>query len=266
MRKFSVSSKGLKGECINVGIAPGKFDTKQLILSSLVVLKYEAKNTIVRFVRTIDRNELAKCKLFINDDFTTLFPVIPSYHDVSKTWEDSYRTILSKQYIDESAMEFVKDSVEEKISNLEAIDCIMDLYDNIRQDSFEEAFNVTLKLIDKFINDSIYEKMYYATVKYCVDNMKSNFINPPVYIQGWRNIVKLANANSFVEYAIFPDNNNCFVIESYDKDTVMKKYVKGMRGVCYSGRFFVKVTNLEDAYKVIEKLPTKQKRLNENLA
>ena len=72
MRNFSVGKEVLTKGDINVGIAPGKFDTKQLILSAIAVLAAEANGGMVRFVRTVNMEQLSKCVLFINDDFTTM--------------------------------------------------------------------------------------------------------------------------------------------------------------------------------------------------
>ena len=46
-----------------------------------------------------------------------------------------------------------------------------------------------------------------------------------------------------------------FNLEAFDKNIIMKKYVKGMPGISYSGRFFIKVNNIETAFDVIDKLP-----------
>ena len=46
----------------------------------------------------------------------------------------------------------------------------------------------------------------------------------------------------------------------------MKKYVKGIPGLCYSGRFFLKVTDMKTALQVIEKLPKAINKAAENLA
>ena len=169
MKKFSVGNEVIGRWDFNVGIATGKFDTKQLILSSIAVLTYASYDKMVHFVRTVKREELAKCQLFINDDFTTLFPVIPSFYDVKKNWEQNSKKILAERGVhDEDGLKFVTESVSEKICNLEAIDCLMDLYTmqyNDDSDSFEEALKVTLKLIEKEIKDSVYERIYFNTVK-----------------------------------------------------------------------------------------------------
>lgn len=272
MKNFLVSNVAGFRNDINVGIAPGKFDTKQLILSALVVLERASENTFVQFVRTIDRKELAKCRLFINDDFTSDFPKIPSYHDIDKTWAKTYKTIISKYTnYDEESFKIVVESVKEKISDLEAIDCIMELYEafEYHTDSFEEALKFTLKLIEKFISDSLKERMYFNTVKANMEESNLNYIYLPVYVQGWRTIVKNINPVTQIQYAIFSednDNSRNYIIESIDKKIVMKKYVKGMKDVCYSGRFFIKVTNMDAAINVIERLPKTSVQDNQKLA
>lgn len=258
MKKFLVSNNAGFKHDVNVGIAPGKFDTKQLILSALTVLEKSSEDKFVRFVRTIKREELSKCKLFINDDFTTDFPQIPSYHDIEKTWEKTCDIIL-KKYInyDEYNLGIVIESVKEKICDLESIDCIMEFYDAspLYSDSFEEALTFTLRLIEKFILDSLNENMFFYTVKANVEKAKENYVFLPLYVQGWRSIIKNMKTAGHIKYAIFPECNNTYIIEAYDKELIFKKYVKGMKGVYYSGRFFVKVTNMETAIKVIERLP-----------
>ncbi len=260
MKKFLVSNKVfcVAGSDINIGIAPGKFDTKQLILSAIAVLTYFPEKS-VRFIRTVDRKELSKCQLFINDDFTTLFPVIPSYHDIGKTWEKNCEKILNKYSVyDNEAINFIMKSVEEKICNLEPIDCLMHLYtaSSNEKDSFEEALEVTLRLIKKAIKDSINDRMLFYTVKAYVEKSTTNYISLPLYVQGWRNILQNVDSENNIEYAIFPDGEDMFVIESLDKDLVMKKHVKGIKGLSYSGRFFVKVADIQTAENVIAKLPT----------
>ena len=269
MRRFSVGNEVIGREDFNVGIAPGKFDTKQLILSSLAVLTFATEDRMVKFIRTVNRDELAKCQLFINDDFTTIFPVIPSYHDVVKQWETNSRKILKNtQICDEEGIAFVIDSMSEKISNLEAIDCLMELYSTHYscEDSFGNALEVTLKLIEKEIRDSIDERIYYNTIKAYVEKADSNYIEPSIYVQGWRNIVANIEDGENIEYALFPDDNGTMVIESFDKSIIMKKYAKGMPNVSYSGRFFVKVGDKESAIKVIEKLPKGKMARNAKLA
>jgi len=274
MKNFFVSSNVGGNELIfrneiNVGIAPGKFDTKQLILSAIVVLLYQALGKTVRFVRTIDKTTLSKCNLFINDDFTTMFPVIPSYHDIENTWNKNAKKII-KNYVsyDEESVNIIAESVKEKICDLESIDCIMELYEasNHIKDSFEDALRLTLKLIDKFIMDSIREKMFFLTIKSYVKDSVTNYITPSVYVQGWRSIVRNVDDEHKILYAVFYEADKCYRIESIDKQLIMKKYAKNMPGVCYSGRFFLKVTDMETALKVIEKLPKTINKTAENLA
>lgn len=262
MKRFLVGStvgSEVRGKAdFNIGIAPGKFDAKQLILSSIAVLTFATDKKLVRFVRTVKKEELAKCQLFINDDFTTMFPVIPSYHDVVKQWEaNSSKILFNSGICDEEGVKFVTDSVSEKICNLEAIDCLMDLYSTRDQhvDSFESALEVTLRLIEKEIQDSIEERIYYQTIKAYVEKAEANYIEPSIYVQGWRNIVLSVEGGNNIQYAIFPDDDGTLVIEALDKNIIMKKYVKRMPNVSYSGRFFVKVSDMEAAKKVIEKLP-----------
>lgn len=263
MRKFSVSNvasdRRMSGGDINVGIAPGKFDTKQLILSAITVLSAEAKNKWVRFVRTINIEELSKCMLFINDDFTTMFPVIPSYHDIEKAWNRNAVEILSRYYVcDEEEIKFASQCVIKKICNLEAIDCMMQLYDSNMANSFEDALNIILKFIDKFISDAVKDRMYFGTAKSYVEEATSNYVQFPLYIQDWRNILLNIPNSEKIEYAVFPDEEDTYVIEAFDKDTCVKKYVKGLKGVAYSGRFFVRVNNIETAEHIVAKLPTKK--------
>lgn len=272
MKRFLVGKKvGFRND-INVGIAPGKFDTKQLILSALVVLERASDNNFVQFVRTIDKEELSKCRLFINDDFATDFPQIPSYHDIGLTWERTCKTILNKySNFNTENMNIVLESVKEKICNLESIDCIMELYEasTLSLDSFEEALNITLKLIEKFISDSLHEAIYLPTVKANVEHSKSNYVHIPVYVQGWRSIIKNIDKMGKIEYAMFSEdggNSSVYIVEALDKDIVMKKYVKGMADVCYSGRFFVKTSNKKAALNVIDRLPKFMSRKEEKLA
>ena len=265
MKNFSVSSKVIGMSDFNIGIAPGKFDTKQLILSSLAVLFFAAEKKTVRFIRTVKREELAKCQLFINDDYTTMFPVIPSYHDVVMQWEaNAFKILDGCGVCDEEGLDFVIKSVSEKMRNLEAIDCLMDLYctHDRSKDSFEDALKVTLRLIEKEIKDSVDERISYYTIKSYIDAAESNYIAPSKYVQGWRNIVLNVDGGNNIQYAVFPDDDGTLQIESFDKDIIMKKYAKGMQGVIYSGRFFVKVSDMEAAKKVIGKLPKNAKGAN----
>lgn len=270
MKNFSVGKNVAFGGDVNVGIAPGKFDTKQLILSSIVVLSALAKGEIARFVRTVNLSELSRCKLFINDDFTTMFPVIPSCHDIKTTWEENSKDILRMFFVcDEEGIEKVTKSVEDKICNLEAIDFIMELYENRKnsgEDTFEEALNITLNLIEKYIRDSARERMYYLTIKNYVDLAEENYIAPPSYVHGWRNILKDLPNGEKIEYAIFPDTDNTYIIESKNKNISIKKYVKGANGITYSGRFFVRVNSKETAKELIKKLPTSKSVICEEQA
>lgn len=269
MRNFSVGKEVLTKRDINVGIAPGKFDTKQLILSAIAVLAAEANGGMVRFVRTVNMEQLSNCVLFINDDFTTMFPVIPSYHDIATAWNKNAASILKKYSVyDDDGKDFVNSSVIEKICNLEAIDCIMQLYktDNYSYiDSFEEALNVTLGFIDKFIADSVKDRMFFLTVKAYVNEAEVNYLKLPVYVQGWRHILSLLPNAESIDYVIFPDEENTFVVEAKDKEMSVKKYVKGLKGITYSGRFFVRVNDIDVAEKVVSKLP-KRKNLNQKTA
>jgi len=269
MRKFIVSDNVNQSLEFNVGIAPGKFDTKQLILSAITVLATNAIGDVVRFVRTIERKELAKCRLFINDDFTTMFPVIPSYHDIEQTWDENcYKILKNMARYDESGIKIASESIKEKICNLESIDCLMELYECKYQntDSFEDALNLTIKLIEKFISDSISEMMYFNTIKIYVERATGNYIDPPIYVQGWRSIVNNLDLAGKIQYAIFHEEKNIYRIESVDKNLILKKYIKGMEGVCYSGRFFIKVKDMEIALKVIERLPKYISTSNERFA
>lgn len=269
MKKFLVRNEAGFEYDINVGIAPGKFDTKQLILSALTVLERSSERNMVIFVRSIQPQELAKCILFINDDFTTDFPQIPSYHDIEETWERTSKAILSRYTnYDKNSLKIVIESVKEKICDLEAIDCIMEFYDasSKYRDSFEEALTFTLRLIEKFIADSIKENTFFRTVEANVQNSKANYVYIPVYVQGWRSVIRNIGSASGIKYAIFPECDNNYIIEAYDKKLIFKKYVKGMKGVYYSGRFFVKVTSMETALKVIDRLPNVLWQSNEKLA
>jgi len=272
MAKFLISNVAGTGNNFNVGIAPGKFDTKQLILSAIVVLERAARNEVVKFVRTIETTELSKCTLFINDDFTTDFPQIPSYHDIDNTWEKTCKIILRKsERYNKDELEIVVKSVKEKICDLEAIDCIMEFYEptfirSSYKDSFEEALKFTIRLIEKFISDSLNEIMYFNTVKANIQNSKNNYAQIPIYVQGWRNIVKMLNDAKHIQYAIFPEYNDGYIIEALDRDLIFKKHVKGMKGVYYSGRFFVKVTNMETALNVIERITKATTKNIEKLA
>lgn len=263
MRNFSVSNvasdrKVLRGD-VNVGIAPGKFDTKQLILSAIAVLSAEAQDKWVRFVRTINMAELSKCNLFINDDFTTMFPVIPSYHDIEDAWNKNATRILKKHYVcDEEGVEFVSRCVVKKICNLEAIDCMMQLFDINVSESFEDALNTILKFIDKFISDAVRGKMYLKTVKLYIEKTNSNYVELPLYIQDWRHIVSIIPNSEKVEYAIFPDGDT-YLVEAFDKNICIKKYVKGLKGIVYSGRFFVRASDLHAAEKIVSKLPVRKR-------
>lgn len=259
MKNFSVSNYVMGMDSVNIGISPGKFDTKQLILSSIAVLFFSAIQKNVHFVRTLEREELSKCQMFINDDFTTIFPVIPSYNDVEKQWKENSSQILSAFHIyDEESISFVSGAVGEKICNLESIDCLMDLYSiqtNMYIDSFDEALKITLKLIKKEIKDAIDEKIYFHTIKLFVENANDNYFESNIYVQGWRHIIKNINNGTNISYAVFPDEDGTLLIESFDKNIIMKKYVKGMPGVSYSGRFFIKVRDIDVAKNVIQKLP-----------
>lgn len=270
MRKFFVgNSCNTTYKTINVGIAPGRFDTKQLILSALAVLAYATTDVNIRFVRSVNKEQLAGCQVFINDDFTTMFPVIPSFHDIESTWDNNAKDILKAYAVlnDEEVLKIGK-SVKTKICNLESIDCLMEMYEVLHKnvDCFEDALSLTLSLIEKFVKDSIDELMFFFTVKAYTDTLTDNYITLPLYIQGWRNIVRELGAHNSVEYAVFPEGNDAYLIESYDKDMVMKKHVKGMHGLLYSGRFFVKVTDLETAKHVLAKLPRRVNKKAENYA
>ena len=260
MKKFFVSNVACKEEGVNIGISPGRFDTKQLILSAIAVLAYSTSDTVVQFIRSINREDLAKCQLFINDDFTSLFPAIPSYHDIEAAWKNNSEKILRAKYLNDSEnIKTIANSVLDKICNLEAIDCFMDLYySNYNYtDSFESALETTIRFVERAIRDSINESMYYCTVKAYVKEANSNFITLPIYIQGWRNILKLIPGSENIEYAILPDgNNDMLVVEAFDKGIVLKKYVKGMNNVIYSGRFFVKASDMETAIRIIQRLPS----------
>ncbi len=262
MKKFLVSNKVVLKKHFNIGIMPGKFDTKQLILSTIAILKHESYDNIVYFIRTTNPEELSKCQLFINDDFTTLFPVIPSYHDVAKQWVENSPEILNKYGVyDEESLKVVTESVEEKISNFEVLDCLMDLYSStyseFSEDSFQKALKITYELVEKAIMDSVNERIYSQTVIAYIEKADTNYITPPIYVQGWRNIVKCHPKGKNIMYAVFPDDRRegTLVIEAFDKSIIMKKHVKGMPGISYSGRFFIKVNNMETAFKVIDRLP-----------
>lgn len=263
MRNFFVSDvasneKVVEGD-VNVGVAPGKFDTKQLILSAIAVLSAKAKGKWVRFVRTINIEELSKCTLFINDDFTTMFPVIPSYHDIEEAWNKNAAVILSKHYVcDDEGIKFVSQCVIKKICNLEAIDCMMQLYDSSALNSFEDALNTILKFIDKFISDAVKDRMYLETVKMYVAKSTSNYVQFPLYIQDWRYMLSIIPNAENIEYAILPDDENTYVVEAFDKNLCVKKHVKGLKGVVYSGRFFVRVTDIQTAEKIVAKLPVRK--------
>ena len=69
-----------------------------------------------------------------------------------------------------------------------------------------------------------------------------------------------------IDYAVFPDNDGTVVIESFDKDIIMKKHVKGMPNVSYSGRFFVKVSDMEAAKVVIARLPKSSSKITAKMA
>lgn len=263
MRNFSVSNvasdERMSGGEVNVGIAPGKFDTKQLILSAITVLSAEAQSKWVRFVRTINMAELSKCNLFVNDDFTTMFPVIPSYHDIEKTWNKNAQSILARYYVcDKEGIEFVSSAVVDKICNLEAIDCMMQLYDKNEENTFEDALNIILKFIDKFIADAVKGRMYMGTVEAYLEKAKSNYVEFPIYVQDWRHMLSLISNAEKIDYAVFPDEEGTYIVEAFDKNLCVKKYVKGLKGIVYSGRFFVRVNDLKIAETVISKLPAKR--------
>lgn len=269
MRNFFVSENVGFPTDYNVGIAPGRFDSKQLILSAIIVLAMNAAGKAVQFVRTVEKEKLSKCNLFINDDFVTMFPAIPSCYDISVTWKEHCNEILSEYLVNnEKNRILVAESVNEKICNLEVVDSIMEFYDsnNTKEDTFSIGLEMTLMLIERFINVSIEETIYLPTLEQYITNAKDNYFYSPVYIQGWRGVVKNIDSSNKIAYGIFPESPNTYIIESMDKDLVMKKYVKGMPGIFYAGRYFVKVTDLETAESVIKKLPFRNRFTKEMLA
>lgn len=259
MERFLVGSDILAGD-INIGVAPGRFDTKQLILSAIAVLYAESLDKFVKFVRTVDMTVLSKCSMFINDDFTSLFPVIPSYYDIEKTWDNNCERILRKyNVIDKESVEIVSKSVKEKICNLEAMDCMMELYtpdNSYYHDSFSDALKITLRLIEKAIVDSANDKIFSLSLIQAVENATSNYIISQMYVPGWRRLIFNMESATNVEYAIFADNGGTYFIEALNKDLILKKYVKGLKGLTYSGRFFLRVNDLQRAKEIIQVLPS----------
>ena len=264
MRDFSVCKKlyddGLidKGKDFFIGMAPGKFDTKQLVLCTLAVFA-NRKSRHVSFIRTLDSNVLRKCDYFINDDFVSMIPMIPSYYDISLMWEKNFVDILRNfsRYNESPIMNNVKDLLIERFSNLYSMDCLMSLYNpNDPDKGLEKAIDIAIILFTEIIERTINDVILIPTIEAAIENMKgNNYIYIPLYSDNWRQIILENFESNNLDYVIFPDTNGSYVIGSMDEDFKMSKHIKGIQNVAYSGKFYVKVADIKTAEKIITKLP-----------
>lgn len=259
MKNFSVTQTIWQktDDEIFIGIAPGKFDTKTIILCALAVMR--DYNYHVNFVRTLQHNELKKCNCFINDDFVSLIPSIPSYHDIDKMWNNFYTDIIrSVKICNTIQTAFIYDVIMNKLMNLDSMDLIMQLYNPSEPDNtFEKAIDITISIISSMIQNAATDSMYEGTIANLVaKEPKTNYVIFPLYTENWRIMLKRINNSQHIQYVILPDNG-IYLIASMDKDFAIHKHIKGKPNVAYSGRYYAKVSDINTAINIVNELPKK---------
>lgn len=259
MKKYFVSNFMSNNGDINIGILPGKFNTKQIILSVLAILTYSSNDMKIHFIRTADEILLAKCNIVIGDYNSNERLNIAIYSDIQSVWNNSCLVILGERLAKvEREDSFIKESIGKKICELEkTFDVSLFYEDDLCSDnSFEEALNIILKIIEKFIKDSLKDEICYYTLKSYIKHSSQNYIKLPIYTRGWRNIVLSDKEGFKIEYAIFGETRNCYRIEAMDEELDLGTYSDKFNESCYFASDFIKTRSIEQAIKIIKKLPT----------
>lgn len=260
MKKFSVSNEAMvfarDEEMLQIGLVPGEFDTKQIVLCVMAMMSSNCD--YIKFVRTLDNEELKYCRLFITDAFASSFPSIPVYNSIDKVWIENYKDIVKHINV-YSDPEYVLENSKEDLYNLENFD-ILRRYNKYNDENkgFEKAIKLAYELIKTTIQSVAAEHMYVSTINLEIEKVKDDVLKLPLN-SNWRNALKNHLRGDKIQFVIVPESDNLFRVECVNQSTDVRKIVKGYRNLVFSGRFFAKVNSLEHAYELIELIISKRK-------
>ncbi len=249
--KFSVGVESFN-EDVNIGVVPGVFDAKQLVLCALAVLIHNSEHKYVRFVRTLDKEQLAICNRFITDGFAKKFPQIPSYNNVGKVWKQYGRVIIQSMYGNFADYNVARDYAEADICKFENFD-ILTQYNayvlgngRTENESFncaiEKAYELLLAIIDSAVNRA--RSMY--TVDAYLEKAEENILYLPF------NINYSGIKMNQIDWVIVKEEDGIYRVDNLSEELDLRQCIDQKLDVIYSGRFFAKVTNYDVALELID--------------
>lgn len=257
--KFSVGRNvRIDSRQINLGVASGRFDAKQVVLTALVIMLYATKNKFVHVVRTIERNQLEKCDFFVTDGFASKFPTIPSFNNIPKVWE-KYGEEISNFLIPSADSSSIAACAAKKVSEIEKFDILLEYnttmgFSNEEGDLFEKAVNVAITLIKQIIKSAAKHAMAIYTIKRYIEECDERVLYLPLNVDA-RDIVQ--EIAPHIKWVITKEDEDVFLVEAINKEIDIRQVVKDRKEAIYAGRFFCKVTSYEVARKIVEVIEEK---------
>ncbi len=259
MKKFSVKNNAMffatEEEVLQVGVVSGEFDTKQIVLCAMAV--FASKCEHIRFVRSEDNEQLKYCKLFITDAFSTNFPSVQSYYNVSKVWESKYKDILENMKL-YTEYDYVLENAKQDLYNLENFD-VLRKCNNYRDENkgFEKALKIAYEMITTILSSVASEYIYSETLNRQIENAKDEILELEIN-SNWRNALSKHPKANQINFVIVPENNDLYRVELVNSSIDVRKLVKGYRNLVFSGRFFAKVNSIDNAYELIDLISSKK--------
>lgn len=261
MKKFSVRNDsmmfGNKGEILQIGVVPGKFATKQILLCVLAMMASSCEN--IRFVRTLEQEQLAKCNLFITDAFATAFPSIPVYNNIDVLWKEKHRDIIENIGV-QVPPEYVFENTKSELTKLENFDILMKYNEynisskyNEENKGFEKAIKLAYELIKTTLYSVASEYMYVPTLNLEIENANSEILELP-FNSNWKNALKNHPMADQIKFVIVPEGKKLYRVECVNQDLDVRKLVRGYGNLISSTKFFAKVALIEYAYELIAKI------------
>lgn len=256
MVNFAVKDKASiyarEGEILQVGVVPGEFDTKQIMLGVLIIMSNP--NIQVRFVRSLDINQLKYCKLFITDAFASQFPSIPAHNNIQKVWTKNYKGIVKKYLGTDVNPKYILENVKEILDKLENFDIIR-TYNNPRDENqgFANAIQACHGMLETILHSQALDCMHDTTIRILMDNLQNGILELPIRMN-WRNIIKEHQNRVFVKFVIIPEAQNLYRIEHIDEEVDVRELVKGYKNLKFSGKFYAKVGSIDEANELAKSL------------
>lgn len=257
---FSVGSvwkNNFKG--VSIGIIPGRFDSKQVMLAAIAIMYFTAKDRKIQIVRTIDRKQLEKCNLFLTDAFDCQMNNISIYNSVSDIWED-YGEIISRDVDCSVDSIMVLNYAQRKICALEKFDFLSE-YNNFcltkdENENLERAINQAIVMIREIVTSAAAQsKMHFSILKY-IEEAKCDILYIPFSINAKETVSKVA---PHIRWIITKEFDDLYMLESTDDAIDIRRIIKDYKNVIYVGRDFCKVSTYEGVLLLLASMKEKIK-------